>query len=274
MYRDGQLSCRAHRAAVKIDSQDCLRCGVGGGQADVGVGGGTYSRRITQANIMRRGAEIEEEDAVLIRGGAGQRHGAAAGGAAEALDLDAVAIEQQNTVEAAEAAGKVVVADVGVLDVETPLQDGLRQRTAGVEVYAQSAARQDFGVERLEERHIDRTVQAEVELFRAGQVRAAVGGEIGSTACEVEIFEQQELIRNLEANDIDTLYLHVRELGAERLDLGGCLQIAWSAQRTAKVERPVHGRVSRDLSRQVSAKKRIGIQMMEVEFQIGGKVML
>src|ERR1035437_2004005 len=33
MYRDGQLSCRAHRAAVKLDSPDCLRCGVGGGQA-------------------------------------------------------------------------------------------------------------------------------------------------------------------------------------------------------------------------------------------------
>jgi hypothetical protein len=116
-----------------------------------------------------------------------------------------------------------------------------------------------FGVERLEERHVDGAVQAEVELLRARQVRAAVGGEIGSTAGEVEIFEEQELIRNLEANGIDTLYAHVLDLGAERLDLGGRLQIAWRAQRTANVERPVQGGVSRDLSRQVSAKKPIGI---------------
>ena len=129
------------------------------GQPDVGVGGGTYSRRITQANIVRGGAEIEEEDAVLVSGGTGQRHGAAAGGAAESLDLDAVAIEQQNAVEVAEAAGKVVVTDESILHVQTPLQDGLRERAAGVEVHAQVAARQDFGVERLEERHIDRAVQ-------------------------------------------------------------------------------------------------------------------
>jgi hypothetical protein len=105
-------------------------------------------------------------------------------------------------------------------------------------------------------------------------VGAAVGGEIGSTACEVKIFEQQELIRNLEANGIDTLYLHLLDPGAERLDLGGCLQIAWRAQRTAKVERPVQEGVFRDLSLQVSAKKPIGIQMMESKAQVSRKVML
>ena len=48
--------------------------------------------------------------------------------------------------------------------------------------------------------------------MRAGQMRAAVGGEIGSAACQVEIFEQQDLIRNLEANGIDALHLHVLDL--------------------------------------------------------------
>jgi hypothetical protein len=47
--------------------------GIGGaGQADIGVGGGTYSRRITQANIVRGGAEIEKEDATLISRGPSQ----------------------------------------------------------------------------------------------------------------------------------------------------------------------------------------------------------
>ena len=72
---------------------------------------------------------------------------------------------------------------------ETPLQHGLRERTAGVEAYAQSAARQDFGVERLQQRHIDRAVQTEVELLRAAQMGPAVGGEIGSTSRQVEVFD-------------------------------------------------------------------------------------
>ncbi len=68
------------------------------------------------------------------------------------------------------------------------------------------------------------------------------------------------------------MYLHVADLGAERLEFGGRLQIARSAQRTANLERPVQRRVSRDLSRQVSAKQRIGIEMMEGQVQVRGKV--
>src|SRR5450631_1691001 len=40
------------------------------------------------------------------------------------------------------------------------------------------------------------------------------------------------------------------------------------------MERSVQRRMSRDLSRQVNAEKRIGIEMMESQVQIGGKVML
>ena len=65
------------------------------GQPEVRVGGGTYTRGITQANAMRGRAKIEEKRAVpaLVSRGAGEGDGAAAGGAAEVLDLKAVAIE-------------------------------------------------------------------------------------------------------------------------------------------------------------------------------------
>jgi hypothetical protein len=49
-------------------------------------------------------------------------------------------------------------------------------------------------------------------------MRPAVGGEIGSTSCQVEVFDQQNLIRDLEANRIDTLYLNVSDLDAERFE--------------------------------------------------------
>jgi hypothetical protein len=52
-------------------------------------------------------------------------------------------------------------------------------------------------------------------------MRLAVGGEIGSTPRQVEAFDEQDLICNLEANGIDILYLHVLDFGAERLELGG-----------------------------------------------------
>src|SRR5208337_1785001 len=105
-------------------------------------------------------------------------------------------------------------------------------------------------------------------------MRPAVGGEIGSTSCKVEIFDQQGLIRDLNANGIDVLQLHAVDLGAERLELGGGFEIAWSAQGTANVQRSVQKRVPRDLSRQVNTQQRVGIQTMEGEVQIGGKVMV
>ncbi len=60
----------------------------------------------------------------------------------------------------------------------------------------------------------------DVELLSSGQMCAAVGGEIGSASRQVEVFKQQDLIRDLEANRTDTLYRLVRDLEAQRLELG------------------------------------------------------
>src|SRR6266446_4203852 len=105
-------------------------------------------------------------------------------------------------------------------------------------------------------------------------MRSAVGGKIGSASRKVEVFDQHNLIRDLEANGIDILYRLVRDLEAQGLELGDRLQIAWSAQGTANVERALQKRVSGDLSRQVNAQKRIGVQAMEGQVQIGRKVLV
>ena len=111
-------------------------------------------------------AQIEEKRTALVGCRAGQSDRAATGGAGQAFDLNAVAIELQDAVQVAQAAGKVVVTDEGVLHFQASLEHGLRKRTASVEVYAQSAARQDLGVQRLQERHIDGAIEAEIELLR------------------------------------------------------------------------------------------------------------
>ena len=80
-------------------------------------------------------AEIEEEHAAVVGRGTSQRHRTSTGGAAEGLDLDAVAIKQQDAVQVAEAARKIVVTDESVLYFQTPLQHRLRDRSPGVEVY-------------------------------------------------------------------------------------------------------------------------------------------
>jgi hypothetical protein len=51
-------------------------------------------------------------------------------------------------------------------------------------------------------------------------MRLAVGGEIGSTSRKMQVFDQQNLIRDLEADGADTLYRLVRDLEAERLQFG------------------------------------------------------
>ena len=94
-------------------------------------------------------------------------------------------------------------------------------------------------------------------------MHAAMRREVGSAACEVEVFDPKNLIRDFEADRADTLQFHVFDLDIERLELGSRSQIAWSAQRTSNVQGPGHGRVGCDFSRQIDAEKRIGIQMME-----------
>jgi hypothetical protein len=93
----------------------------------------------------------------------------------------------------------------------------------------------------LQQRHVDRAVQTKIEFLCAGQMGAAVGGEIGPAACKMEIFDQQDLVRDLEAHGTDVLHLHVRDLNAERLEFGDCLQIAWRPQWTGDVERALAG---------------------------------
>ncbi len=105
--------------------------------------------------------------------------------------------------------------DEGVLYFQTSFEHRAREWTARVEGYPYRAPGQDFWVESVQQHHVDRTVQTEVELFSAGQMRPAVRGEIGSTSREVEVFDPQGLIRDLEANGIDIFYLHMLDLGAE-----------------------------------------------------------
>src|SRR5580658_665483 len=102
----------------------------------------------------------------------------------------------------------------------------------------------------------------------------AVRGEIGSTACQTEAFDPQDLIGDLQANGTNALYLHVLDLYAERLEFGRRFQIARRTQRAANVQRSLQGRVSRDFSGEVSAKQPIGIEMMEGQVQIGRKVVV
>ncbi len=67
-------------------------------------------------------------------------------------------------------------------------------------------------------------------------MRLAMRGEIGSAAGQVEVFDEQDLIRDLEANGIDTLYWHVLDLYGESIEFRDRFQIAWSAQGTANLE--------------------------------------
>ena len=62
--------------------------------------------------------------------------------------------------------------------------------------------------------------EAEIHLSRASaKLRAAVRGEISSAAGEVKTFEPEDLVRDLKANGLDILKLHVLDLGIQRLDL-------------------------------------------------------
>src|SRR5271166_4230986 len=105
-------------------------------------------------------------------------------------------------------------------------------------------------------------------------MRPAVRREIRSAARQVEVFYQQNLIRNLKANRADTLYLHAVNLGTERLEFGDRFQVPGGAQWSTNLERAFHSGVSRNLARQIKAKQRIRIQMMECEFEIGVEVLL
>ena len=63
---------------------------------------------------------------------------AAAGCAGQTLDLDTVAIEEQDSIQVAEAAGKVVVTDERVLHFQAALQHRVRARARRVQAHTQA----------------------------------------------------------------------------------------------------------------------------------------
>src|SRR5208282_1319849 len=196
------------------------------------------------------------------------------GGATEVFNLNLVAIELQHPIQVAQAARKIVVADRRILHFQTALQHGIGKRAAGGEVYTQRAARQNFRIERLKERHIDGAVQAEVELLRARQMHATMRGEIGPTPRQVEALNQHSLIREFQSNGTNIFYRYVLNLNAEGLQFGGGFQFPRISQGPAYVQRSPQRTLSRDLALQVNAQQRIDVEMMEGEIQVGGKVVL
>jgi len=82
------------------------------------------------------------------------------------------------------------VTDEGVVHFQPSLQHGLRERAAGVKIYAESATRQDFWVDRLKERHVNRAVETKIEFFVAAQMRRSVRSEVGPTTCQMKAFDR------------------------------------------------------------------------------------
>src|ERR1700691_3631140 len=140
-----------------------------------------------------------------------------------------------------------------VLNFQPALQHGLCDRASGIQVDSHHPARGNFGVQQLQECHVDRAIQSDINFLRACQMSLAVGCKISSASCQVNIFEQKRLVCYLEPDGADILYLHVPHFDAERLKLGGGSQSAWMTQRAANVEGAFERGMTRDFSRKVNA---------------------
>ena len=139
--------------------------------------------------------------------------------------------------------------DEGILHVKPTLQRGLRETAGCADIHIQRTARQNLRIQRLQQGHIDGSAELQVDLLRAGQMGAAVGGEIGSAAGQMEALDERSLIGDFEADWINGFDLHMLDLCAERLYLSGSHEIARGAQRAANVDRSADRSVAGDFTR-------------------------
>ena len=110
-----EIESRSHRNLGDADFAGDGGCRAGPDPMQFRIGRGTDARRITQANILAGGGEIEIELLVEVGGVAPEVKRAASGMGGKGLDVDIVASEQKRAVELGETAG----------------QSGIGKRTAG-----------------------------------------------------------------------------------------------------------------------------------------------
>ena len=185
------------------------------GQAKIRVGSGTDSGGIAQTNALRGGSNVQLDNAAIVVGRATERDGATAGGAAQILNLDVVAIEDEDAVQIAEAARKIAVTEKGVFYVQAALEDGLLKSAGRIEVHPQSATGQNFWIQGLPEGHIDGAVEAEIHLLRARQMRPAMRREVGTAAAEMKRFDDHRLIDYLKPDRFNAVHLDLLDFCAE-----------------------------------------------------------
>ena len=97
------------------------------------------------------------------------------------FNADSILLKLQDSVQPAQAARKIVVADGGILQLQRALQLRLRHCPPGDQMQAEHSAGKELGVHGLKQRHIDRAFQLKIYLARLRQLRLPVRREIRST---------------------------------------------------------------------------------------------
>ena len=126
----------------------------------------------------------------------------------------------------------------------------------------------------MQQRHVDGTVEPNVQSARLGELRPAVRREVGPASREVKAFDPENLVCHFEANRLGILQAHMRNLRIEGIEIGRHFHLPGIAKRSVNRERPRQSRMARDFSRQVDIEQRVDVQMLERKIQVGGEIVL
>ena len=205
-------------------------------QCNSRVGGGTDAGRITQANVLARGREIEIELLVEVSGVAFEVERAASGARGESLDVNAIASEKKRAVEFAQAAGQSGIGERSRWPLaDCPEARGSARVPPTVRFIVTQTGRREVGIEAGEQFEIEAAIGGEIESARAGELHGAVRGEVSSLPQQMELLNVDRLIARARSEwDPDCGASHFRRRGRARSELPARVHCAGLAKRASE----------------------------------------
>src|SRR5579872_744100 len=181
-----------------------------------------------------------------------------------------VASEQERTLQIAQTAGQVCIADRAVSNLEAALGQGIVIGTLQLQIHEGDAGSVQIRIEHGEKIEIQLAIGGYIEIIRRRELHAAVGTHVSSLPLHVQFRHVNHFMRNGETHRFLVVQLHVFHLECQATEVAiyrpACRLENW----TTEVESASHSRVSGELVAEISVPEGIEIDLVHANGKIGG----
>ena len=143
------------------------RSGTRSDPVQIGIGGGTDSGRITQANVLASGCEIEIQLLMQITGISLKSESATSGAGGERFDVETITSKEKRATDPAQATRKGRVGERAIDELKSALRERIGEGSTDGHVHRNQARGRKVGVKAGKQLEVEMPVGCEIECAAA-----------------------------------------------------------------------------------------------------------